>query len=289
MDARRSWSSGQRRDEAGKLLEARGEEVVQRHHGDLRVPLHVDCLGRGPQALLDESVEPRLLVPDLDDPEAEVGRGVQVQVDPGLRPGLDAELVEDGAVLGRSQAGDSPSASSSESSGQSSSNAALARSRSPSPVARSSTGPGGRSRRPTGPSCRPSVRLQGTSASCGWRSLERALRDPPGARPGVPGASPRRRAARAGDVERADAARAAVRSGRRRPRALSRAGGRHGRGGHPDRTRRGRPAGGSPAGRRGVDPARVAGAGDVRLLPARARAASARRRRPSPASRRTAS
>ncbi|HTE64061.1 MAG TPA: hypothetical protein VK631_27140 [Solirubrobacteraceae bacterium] len=63
-------------------------------------------LRRPDHAPLEEPVEARLLVPDLDDAEPEVGRRLQMQVDPALRPRLDAELVEHRAVLGGRQVRD---------------------------------------------------------------------------------------------------------------------------------------------------------------------------------------
>jgi hypothetical protein len=96
----------ERRHEGGEFPKSRCEEVVERSDCDRHLSLQADRLARRGQALLHESIETLLFVPDLDDPKAEVGRSGQMEVDTAFGSSFDPELVHDGAVLVRRQAMD---------------------------------------------------------------------------------------------------------------------------------------------------------------------------------------
>jgi hypothetical protein len=70
---------------------------------DRHLSLQADRLARRSQALLHESIEARLFVPDLDDAEAELGGSGQMEVDTTLGSSLDPQFVHDRAVLVRLQ------------------------------------------------------------------------------------------------------------------------------------------------------------------------------------------
>jgi hypothetical protein len=72
---------------------------MQRGDRDRHLSLQADCLARRGHALLHESVEAQLFVPDLDDAEAELNGCGQVEVDTALGSSLDPQFVQDRAVL----------------------------------------------------------------------------------------------------------------------------------------------------------------------------------------------